>query len=409
MSVARGGPPLAGVRVVDLTTSYAGPVATMYLGDMGADVIKVERPERGDDSRGWGPPFVGGESAWFLAANRNKRSVGVDLGSPEGLEVLMALLGSADVFIESFNPAKLERMGLDPGALRERFPRLIYCAMSGFGLDGPDCALPGYDLVAQARSGMMSVTGEAEGMPQRVSTALSDIVAGTVAAFAVAAALRRQALTDEGEIIDVTLLDADLSLMAPRVGSFLAGEPEPRPSGATDSVLAVYQPFETADRPIVVAVGNDAMWRRMCAVIDRPDLAADAGLTTNAGRRDRRPEVIAAIAERLRERPAAEWLAALADAAIPSAPIQFLSDVTADPQVRARDSIRTMEHPRAGPVEVVGAPWRLASDASGAPICPAPELGADTFDVLAEVGYSPDDVTRLAEGGAVWTPRVATS
>jgi crotonobetainyl-CoA:carnitine CoA-transferase CaiB-like acyl-CoA transferase len=409
VSVPRGAPPLAGVRVVDVTTSYAGPVATMYLGDMGADVIKVERPVHGDDTRGWGPPFLGGESAWFLTANRNKRSVCIDLRSPEGMAVLGSLLESADVFIQSFNPVKLEGLGLAPEAICERFPRLVYCAMSGFGLDGPDRKLPGYDLVAQARSGMMSVTGESGRMPQRISTALSDVVAGTIAAFAIAAALRRQALTGEGDVIDVALLDADLSLMAPRIGSFLAGEPEPRPSGATDSVLAVYQPFETADRPIVVAVGNDEMWRRMCEVIGRPELAADPGLATNADRRERRAEVIEAIAERLRERPAAEWLAALARAAIPSAPIQFLSDVSADPQVRARRSIRTIDHPGAGEVEVVAAPWRLASDAGAPPTRPAPRLGADTVEVLAEAGYSEDRIAQLVEGGAVWSAHVPTS
>ncbi len=221
--------PLSGVRVVDVSTSYAGPTATMYLGDMGADVVKVERPETGDDARLWGPPFVGneagGESAWFLSANRNKRSVCLDLSTQEGLAALMRLLGRADVFVENINPAKLEKRGLDPGALRERFPRLIYCALSGFGLDGPDRDRPGYDLIAQARSGLMSVTGAKGGTPQRVSTALSDVVAGMVAAFAVAAALVRQQSTGEGELVDVSLLDADLALMAPRVASFLAGEP----------------------------------------------------------------------------------------------------------------------------------------------------------------------------------------
>ena len=216
--------PLSGVRVVDVSTSYAGPTATMYLGDMGADVIKVERPETGDDARLWGPPFVGdeagGESAWFLSANRNKRSVCLDLSTQEGLAALMRLLDGTDVFVENINPAKLEKRGLDPKALRERFPRLIYCALSGFGLDGPDRARPGYDLIAQARSGLMSVTGAKGGTPQRVSTALSDVVAGMMAAFAVAAALVRQQSTGEGELVDVSLLDADLALMAPRVASW---------------------------------------------------------------------------------------------------------------------------------------------------------------------------------------------
>src|SRR5919106_4249009 len=276
----------------------------MYLGDMGADVIKVERPETGDDARFWGPPFVGEEAAWFLSANRNKRSVCLNISDQEGHGALLRLLDGADVFVENLNPSKLERRGLDPETIRARFPRLIYCALSGFGLDGPDRDRPGYDLIAQARSGLMSVTGARGGTPQRVSTALSDIVAGMVAAFTITSALVRQQRSGEGELIDVALLDADMALMAPRIASFFAGEPEPRPSGGTDSVLAVYQPFETADRPIVIAVGNDKMWVRFCEALGLEDLAEDPGLATNAGRRERRGEAIEKVQERLLKHPA---------------------------------------------------------------------------------------------------------
>src|SRR6476660_7666543 len=215
--------PLHGVRVVDISSSYAAPTASMYLADMGADVIKVE-PPRGDDARGWGPPFLNGEAAWFLSVNRNKRSLCLDIREETGREILFQLLESADVFVENLNPAKLEKHGLSLSGLRARFPHLVICAFSGFGLDGPDAALPGYDLIAQARSGMMSVTGD-DGIPQRVSTALSDVASGTVAAFAIAAALVRQQQTGEGEIVDNALLEADLALMSPRVASFLAGDP----------------------------------------------------------------------------------------------------------------------------------------------------------------------------------------
>jgi crotonobetainyl-CoA:carnitine CoA-transferase CaiB-like acyl-CoA transferase len=395
--------PLAGVRVIDLTTSYAGPTATMYLADMGAEVVKVERPERGDDARGWGPPFAGEESAWFLSANRNKRSACVDLGTPAGLEVLEALLSRAHVFVESLNPRKLGRLGLDPDAVRARHPGLIYCAISGFGLEGPDAHLPGYDLIAQARSGLMSVTGETGGMPQRVSTALCDVAAGTVAAFAIAAALRRQALTGEGELIDATLLDAGLALMAPRIASFLAGEPEPRPSGASDSVLSIYQAFQTADRPIVLAVGNDAMWVRLCEILALGELARDPQLDSNAGRRARREEILAAVSERLRTRTASAWLAALAQAGIPAASIQFLSEVTSDPHVRARGSIDRERHPVAGEVELVSPPWRLASDGGAPRRAPAPTLGADTVAVLRDAGLARERIEQLQEGGVIWS------
>ena len=289
-----GGPaPLHGVRVVDISSSYAAPTASMYLGDMGAEVIKVE-PVRGDDARGWGPPFLNGEAAWFLSVNRNKRSLCLDIRRPAGRDVLFDLLKTADVFIENLNPSKLEKHGLGLQGLAERFPHLVICALSGFGLTGPDAALPGYDLIAQARSGMMSVTGD-DGVPQRVSTALSDVAAGTVAAFAIAAALVKQRTTGVGEIVDVALLEADLAFMSPRIASFLAGEPEPRPCGGTDSVVAVYQPFQTSDRPIVVALGNDRLWERACAALELEALAADPELATNAGRRSHRTRVVTAF------------------------------------------------------------------------------------------------------------------
>ncbi len=400
--------PLSGVRIVDVSTSYAGPTATMYLGDMGADVVKVERPVTGDDTRLWGPPFLGGESAWFLSANRNKRSVCLDFSKKEGLQALMRLLEEADVFVENLNPSKLKRLGLDPDTLCARFPRLVYCALSGFGLDGPDRDRPGYDLIAQAGSGLMSVTGERGGTPQRVSTALSDVVAGMVAAFAVAAALVRQRLTGEGELVDVSLLDADLALMAPRIASFLAGEPEPRPSGGTDSVLAVYQPFDTADRPVVVAVGNDEMWRRFCEALGLKRLGTDPELATNAGRRERRGEILEVISDRLLEEPAEYWVKLLGEAAVPCQTVRFLSEVVEDPQVEARRAITETPHPRAGTVRVVGSPWRLWTD--GAPeLRPAPILGADTVEVLEEAGYAAEEVSELLRGGAAWASTTRTS
>jgi len=392
--------PLAGVRVVDISTSYAGPTATMYLGDMGADVVKIERPLTGDDARSWGPPFVGVESAWFLSANRNKRSVCIDLAAAEGRGLLLQLLETADVFVENLNPAKLVNLGLEPEVVRERFPGIVYCALSGFGLDGPDHDRPGYDLIAQARSGLMSVTGAAGGPPQRVSTALSDVVAGMLAAFAISAALVRRARTGAGELIDVALLEGDLALMAPRIAAYAAGEPEPKPSGGTDSVLSVYQPFATADAPIVVAVGNDRMWQRCCAVLGLDALAADPRFATNAARRERRPELIALISERLAREPAAIWLERFRAAGVPCQPVQYLSQVVADPQVQARSVVGDYEHPRAGPYRAVRAPWRLASTGRG-PDEPPPALGAHTREVLGEMGLTADDADKLLAAGVI--------
>jgi crotonobetainyl-CoA:carnitine CoA-transferase CaiB-like acyl-CoA transferase len=387
---------LDGVRVVDTTTSYAGPTAAMYLADLGADVIKVERPGGGDDCRSWGPPFVDGVSPWFASANRNKRSVVLDLRSADGADVLHRLLATADVFLENLNPAKLVALGLDPETVRARHPRLIYCALSGFGLTGPDSGLPGYDLVAQARSGLMSVTGERGGSPQRVSTALSDVVTGMCAALAVSAALVRQRQTGQGELIDVSLLDSDLALMAPRLASFLAGEPEPAPSGGTDSVLAVYQTFPTADRPVAVAIGNDVIWRRFCALLGLDELAADERLADNAGRRVHRPALVERVSGCLWTRPAAEWLELLAGAGVPCSAIRSLGEVTGDAQVRARGCVLSLPGGLAG----VRGPFRLAS----MPVPrtdPVPALGEHTGEVLAELGFTAADVERMRAGGAV--------
>jgi len=398
--------PLRGVRVIDLSTSYAGPTATMYLGDLGAEVIKVERPG-GDDARAWGPPFLDGESAWFLAANRNKRSVCLDIRQPAGRALLDRLLADADVLVLTLNPAKLDRLGLTPAAVRAAHPRLIYCAISGFGLTGPHAERPGYDVIAQARSGLMSVTGTLGGDPQRVSTALSDIAAGTNAALAICAALLRQRRDGRGELIDVALLEADLALMAPRIASFLAGEPEPRPSGATDSVLAVYQTFETADRPLVLAVGNDAMWRRLCAALELQELAGDARYATNAARREHRDALCAALQARLRERPAEYWLAALEAAAVPCEAVRYLGEVTRDPQIVARGAIAPNVHPRGGEFEAVRAPFVLGD--AELPHEPPPALGAHTLEVLREAGVEEDELTAILEEGVAWaqTPQAA--
>jgi len=392
-------PPLAGVRVVDLSTSYAGPTATMYLADLGADVIKVERPGTGDDARSWGPPFVGRVSAWFASANRGKRSLALDLRTDGGRCVLESLLAVADVVVENINPRKLVALGLAPEQVRARHPHLVFCALSGFGLDGPDAGLPGYDLVAQARSGLMSVTGEAGGAPQRVSTALSDVVAGMSAALAVCAALVRQQQTGEGDLVDVSLLDADLALMAPRLASFLAGEPEPQPSGGTDSVLAVYQVLPTADDSIVLAIGNDVLWRRFCEVAGLAHLGDDPRLAVNAGRRAHRDEVIACIRERFATAGAASWLARLAEAGVPAAPVQRLAAVVADPQVRARGAL--LEVPVDGHVtRAVRSPWRLGSQPD-LPERGAPLLGEDSVAVLVEHGFDAAAVEELLASGAV--------
>lgn len=390
--------PLVGLRVVDMTTSYAGPTASMYLADLGADVIKVEKPGDGDDARGWGPPFVNGESAWFASANRNKRSIVIDLRAPEGLETLKALIATADVFMQNLNPAKTERLGVHPEALHATHPKLIYCAMSGFGQDGPAHTQPGYDLAAQARSGLMSVTGARGGSPQRVSTALSDIVTGMCATLAISAAAVRQQKEGKGDTIDVSLFDSDLALMAPRIASFLAGEEEPAPSGGTDSVLSIYQSFQTADRDIIVAIGNNGMWVRFAEELGLAEMALDPELGSNAGRREHRARIIEAVQKMLLTRTAAEWLRILASINVAASSVQTLSEVVVDEQTVARNALLPV--PGMEGLFSVHSPFRLESvgQARNGPVA---TLGQHSREILDEIGLDTDRIDALLHDGVV--------
>lgn len=390
--------PLSGLTVVDMTTSYAGPSASMYLADLGASVIKVERPGYGDDARSWGPPFIDETSVWFASANRNKKSVVINLRDPKGVDILHRLISTADIFLQNLNPSKLRSLQVDHETLTAKFPGLIYCALSGFGLDGPDSDLPGYDLVAQARSGIMSVTGPAGGDPQRVSAPLSDVVTGMCAAMAISAAAVRQAKTGVGEVIDVSLLDSDLAIMAPRIASYLAGEPEPAPSGGTDSVLAIYQSFPTADRNIVVAIGNDQMWKRFCSTVGMPELGEDPEMATNEGRRAHRESIVRRVSVPLRTKSAREWLELLQREAVPASLIKSMSEVVSDPHVKARGSLLPV--PGVDHVYSVHSPFRLKS--TGAPRNERyPDLGADTEQQLSRLGFSAAEVAGLLADGVV--------
>jgi crotonobetainyl-CoA:carnitine CoA-transferase CaiB-like acyl-CoA transferase len=323
----------------------------------------------------------------------------VDLRDPRGRAALRRLIGFADVFMENLNPSKLAALGIDYGTISAEYPRVIYCAMSGFGLNGPDYALPGYDLAAQARSGIMSVTGPLGGPPQRVSSALSDVMTGMCAALAVSAAVVRQRERGTGDLIDVSLLDSDLAAMAPRIAAYLAGEAEPAPSGGTDSVLAVYQSFPTADRDLAIAIGNDGMWRRFCEVVGLPELGAEPDLADNAGRRRQRGRLVTAVAAKLAGRTAAEWLKIFSAAGIPCSLVQRLSEVVADPQVIGRDSLLPVPGTD-GSLYSVHSPFRLAS-ISRPRNERFPDLGADTVEVLAEYGFSGSHIEDLVACGAV--------
>lgn len=392
--------PLAGVKVIDISTAYSGPYCSMFLADMGAEVIKIERPGTGDDARGWGPPFVGEESAWFLSTNRNKKSVTLNIATEEGRNILRNLVRRADVFLENLKPSTLDRLELTYEALRPVNPRLIYCAISGFGMTGPYRNHPGYDLIAQALGGIMSVTGEKGGRPQKVGTALSDITAGMVAAYAIAAALYGRERTGKGEFIDVSLLDGQIAIMAPRIVSFLVSGVEPRPAGSTDSPITLYQPLPTADRDIVVATGTESLWQRFCRATGLEYLLEDPRFRTNRDRTVHKVDLLPVVESRLKTRSAAYWLEVLTAAGVPCAPIQYLSEVVSHPQVQAREMIVEVEHPSAGTIKLVAPPWRLGSG-NRPPELP-PRLGEHTDEVLArELGYGKEQLTVLHQQGVI--------
>jgi len=367
--------PLEGLRVLDLSRVLAGPYATMALADLGADVIKVEHPERGDDTRHWGPPFAGGESAYFLSINRNKRSIGVDVKTDEGLEKVRRLAADADVVIENWKRGALEGMGLGYVALREANPGLVYCSITGFG-PGPDEDRPGYDFLVQARAGIMGITGfpEPDGEPTKVGVAIADIVCGLHAATAILAALRRRAETGEGCRIEVPLFESTLSWLANRGQEFLVSGEDRGRMGNGHPTIVPYQTFDASDRPIAVAVGNDAQFGRLCEAIGLPDLARDDRYATNPDRVANREELVAALKERFSERTADEWVEKVREAGVPCGPVNSLSDVFEDKHVLGSGILQEIEHPTAGALRMLASP--VLVDGERPPVRrPPPTLG----------------------------------
>ena len=367
--------PLQGLRVLDLSRVLAGPYATMTLADLGADVIKVEHPERGDDTRHWGPPFAGGQSAYFLSINRNKRSVGVDLKTEEGLGRVRRLAADADVVIENWKRGALEGMGLGYGALKEANPRLVYCSITGFG-PGPDEDRPGYDFLVQARAGIMGITGfpEPDGEPTKVGVAIADIVCGLHAATGILAALRRRSETGEGCRIEVPLFESTLSWLANRGQEFLVSGEDKGRLGNGHPTIVPYQTFEASDRQIAVAVGNDAQFGRLCEAMGLPELAGDERYATNPDRVANREELVAALQARFSGRTADEWVGKIRDAGVPCGPVNALSDVFEDEHVLGSGVLREVEHPAAGLLKMLASP--VLVDGERLPIRrPPPTLG----------------------------------
>jgi crotonobetainyl-CoA:carnitine CoA-transferase CaiB-like acyl-CoA transferase len=327
---------LDGIKVLDLTTSIAGPYASLLLADLGATVAKIERPRSGDDSRAWGPPFLDKESLWFLSVNRNKHSVTLDFSQPAGLTALHALVKEADVIIVNQVTRSQEKLGIDYKTLHAINPKLIHVSITGFGLDGDMCNQPCYDLIAEGYSGVMDLTGELDNDPQKVGTPAADLLSGSDAALATMAAIIARHRTGQGQQIDISMVESMTRFMTPRIIPYLGSGQLPRRSGGKDSVIAIYQTFNTADNPITLGLGNDAIWARFCQAIEQPELATDAQYINNVERRKRREELVTLIQEALLKKPRSHWLKLFSEARIPAGPINRIDEVVNDPTLTQR-------------------------------------------------------------------------
>jgi CoA:oxalate CoA-transferase len=389
-----GSAPLAGVRVADLSRVLAGPYCTMVLADLGAEVVKVERPEGGDETRGWGPPFAGGEAAYYLSVNRGKRSCALDLSQAEGRALALELCAGAHVVIENFKVGGAERLGVGYDEVRERNPRVVYCSITGFGSERRPSGRPGYDFVAQAESGLMSITGPEEGPPYKVGVALVDVLAGLHAAAAVLAALH----AGDGAHIEVPLLDSGLAGLVNVAQNALVTGNEPERHGNAHPNIVPYQDFETSSGRIAVAAANDGLFRSLCAAMGLEELGSDARFATNAARVEHRSELVPVLEKRFRERPAEDWLRELDAAGVPAGKVRSVPDALAAAAAAGRPATVTVEHPTAGALELVGSPiW----GATPPETTPPPLLGQHTAEVLAELGRSPHEIDELAGRGVI--------
>ncbi|MFZ7125333.1 MAG: CaiB/BaiF CoA transferase family protein [Desulfobacterales bacterium] len=392
--------PLSDITVLDLSRVLAGPYATMVLGDLGADVIKVERPRVGDDTRHWGPPEAGGEAAYYLCVNRNKRSLTVNLKDPKGQEIIRQLARTSDIVIENFMAGTLDRMGLGYGDLSKENPGLIYCSITGFGQDGPYRDKPGYDFMIQGMGGVMSFTGAPDGPPMKVGVAIVDITTGLFAVNAILAALRHRERTGVGQYIDMALLDSTLAWLANVGSNYLVSGQNPTRFGNAHPNIVPYEPFLTRDGAyIALAVGNDLQWQKFCELAGLEDLAHDPRFATNPMRVKYRKELIPMVAEAMLRRPSQEWLTELNRLRIPCGPINTLDKVFSDPQVQFRDMVADVPHPTAGTVKMVASPMKMSQTPCEIRRHP-PLLGEHTDEILRErLGLNVEEIQRLRQEG----------
>jgi crotonobetainyl-CoA:carnitine CoA-transferase CaiB-like acyl-CoA transferase len=395
-----GSGPLTGVTVLDLTRVLSGPYCTMLLADMGARVIKIERPGEGDETRHWGPPFVAGESAYFLSINRNKESVTLDFRTKDGRRILDRFLERADVLVENFRPGTLARIGLDYPALQPARPKLIYASISGFGHTGPRRDQPGYDAVIQAEGGLMSVTGDPNGPPYRVGVAIADLVAGLLAVHGIVLALYARDRTGRGQHVDVSMLDGVVSLLSYHASMYLTTKTTSTRVGNRHATIAPYDTFPAEDGDFFLAVGNDDQFGRLCAAVGLNGLVADSAFSTNPARVVNHSRLRAHLSAAFTKKSVSHWVSVLGQAGVPCGAVRSVSDALNDPQVLARDMVRAVEHATAGTLKVLGVPIRL-SETPGTVRTAPPTLGQHTIAALSELGFGDEDVAELRRKGVI--------
>jgi formyl-CoA transferase len=393
--------PLSGYRVLDLSRILAGPYCTMILGDQGAEVIKVERPDSGDDTRSWGPPFAGGESAYYLCCNRNKKSIAVDLKHPSGAELVRELAKVSDVLVENFTPGLTQRFGLDYETLRGINPRLVYASITAYGQDGPYRDRPGYDMVLSAVGGLMWITGERDGNPCKVGVAITDVLTGIYASGAITAALLWRERSGRGQYLDISLLDAQVSALANIASNYLVAGQEATRWGTAHESIIPYQVFRTKDRPIAIAVANQKLWVNFCKLVGRPQWLEDPRFESNPKRVEHREVLLPLIDELMAQRTCDEWMEVFVEAAIPCGPVNDMEHLFADPQVLHRAMIAEVPHPTIGSLRLTGTPIKYSETPATIRRHP-PLLGEHTDEVLAEVlEYQPERIETLRQQRAI--------
>lgn len=393
--------PLAGIRVLDLSRILAGPYCSMTLGDLGAEIIKVERPKVGDDTRTWGPPFAEGESAYYLCCNRNKKSITIDLKNSRGRALVKELARSSDVVIENFTPGLMQRFGLDFETLREGNPRLIYCSISAYGQDGPYRDRPGYDMVLSAVGGLMGITGPEGGEPCKVGVAITDVVTGISASGAIMAALIHRGRSGRGQYIDCSLLDIQVAALANIASNWLVADKEAKRWGTAHESIIPYQVFDAKDRPIAIAVANQKLWESFCQAIGKPEWMNDPRFESNPNRVENRKELVARIADVMAQKTCDEWVDLFVGAAIPCGPVNNMEGLFHDPQVLHRGMIAEVPHETIGTLRLTGVPIKYSETPASIRL-PPPLLGQHTEEILTEVlGYTPEQIDALRQAGAV--------